>query len=127
VPVRVLLVDDEPMFLAALHALLDRDRRIDVVGSADNGRTAIELARRMKPDVVLVDLAMPGVDGFEVTRHVVSSDSSARVVAVSGLSHDDDVEKARAAGATAFLLKGGLEDEIADAIVAASESGQALA
>jgi DNA-binding NarL/FixJ family response regulator len=122
--IRVLLVDDEPMFLEALRALLDHDDRIDVVGATDSGHEALELARREHPDVALVDLAMPGVDGFEVTRELLASDAAASVVAVSGLSHEGDAERALQAGASAFLLKGGLYDEVAETIVAASEQAR---
>jgi two-component system, NarL family, response regulator DesR len=123
-PIRVLLVDDEPMFLAALRALLDHDDRIVVVGAAESGRVALELARREHPDVALVDLAMPDVDGFEVTRELLSSDAAASVVAISGLSHAGDAERALQAGATAFLFKGGLYDEVAETIVAVSEQAR---
>ena len=117
-PIRVLLVDDEPMFLEALRALLEHDERIDIVATADTGEEAVGLARERKPDVALVDLAMPGLDGFELTRALVPS---TRVVAVSGLSSPLDAERALDAGASSFLLKGGLYEEIAEAIVAVSD------
>jgi DNA-binding NarL/FixJ family response regulator len=119
--IRVLLVDDEPMFLEALEALLATDARIDVVGKADNAATAMELAEERHPDVAIVDLAMPGLDGFALTRKLLAERAARRVVAVSGLSQERDVQQALAAGASAFLLKGGLYSEVADAIVAASE------
>jgi two-component system, NarL family, response regulator len=115
--VRVLLVDDEPLFLAALSALLEHDERVDVVGTA-TGEDAVELVRAYRPDVALVDLGMPGVDGFELTRRLVATDPAPRVVAVSGFA---DGERAREAGASEFLLKGGLYDEVAETIVAVSE------
>jgi DNA-binding NarL/FixJ family response regulator len=128
VPIRVLLVDDEPMFLEALTALLEHDERISVVATADSGEVAVELARERRPDVALVDLAMPGLDGFALTRELVRSEPATRVVAVSGLSSPHDAERALDAGASGFLLKGGLYNEIADAIVAASiEPGEARA
>jgi two-component system response regulator DesR len=119
-PIRVLLVDDEPMFLEALQALLENDSRIAVVAATDNSEQAVALARSRKADVALVDLAMPGLDGFELTRKLVASDAHPRVVAVSGLSEPSDAKRALDAGASGFLLKGGLYGEIADAIVAAS-------
>lgn len=115
--VRVLLVDDEPMFLEALRALLEHDDRIDVVGTA-SGKDAVELVQACRPDVALVDLGMPGIDGFELTRRLVAADPAPRVVAVSGSA---DGERAREAGASEFLLKGGLHDEVAETIVAVSE------
>jgi two-component system NarL family response regulator len=115
--VKVLLVDDEPMFLEALTALLEQDERIDVVGTT-TGEDAVELARACHPDVALVDLGMPGIDGFELTRKLVSDEPAPRVVAVSGSA---DAERAREAGACEFLLKGGLHDEVAETIVAVVE------
>jgi DNA-binding NarL/FixJ family response regulator len=120
VTIRVLLVDDEPMFLQALSALLDHDERVEIVGAADTSRRAIELARDEHPDVALVDLAMPGMNGFELTKALLANEPALRVLAVSGLSHESDVAQALEAGATAFLLKGGLYDEVGDAIVAAA-------
>jgi DNA-binding NarL/FixJ family response regulator len=119
--IRVMLVDDEPMFLEALEALLETDARIDVVGKAGSAAAALAMAEAQHPDVALVDLAMPDVDGFELTRQLLADHAARRVLAVSGLSHASDVEEALAAGASAFLLKGGLYSEVADAIVAASE------
>ncbi|HEY2371640.1 MAG TPA: response regulator transcription factor [Gaiellaceae bacterium] len=125
-PIRVLLVDDEPMFLAALRALLEHDKRISVVATAGSGEEAVLLARVRKPDVALVDLAMPGLDGFDLTRELVAGEAGPRVVAVSGLSNPLDAERARDAGASSFLLKGDLFGEIAETIVAVSgEPGQA--
>ena len=120
-PIRVLLVDDEPMFLEAVRALLDLDERIDVVGTSDNGESALELADERRPDVALVDLAMPGMNGYEVTKRLLKNLPSMRVLAVSGLSSEHDEDRAREAGATAFLLKGGLHHEVAEAIVAAAQ------
>jgi DNA-binding NarL/FixJ family response regulator len=119
-PIRVLLVDDEPMFLEALSALLEHDERIVVVARAKTGTEAMELARERRPDVALVDLALPDVDGFELTRALRSRADGPAVLAVSGLSHEQDVDRALEAGAFAFLLKGGLHHEVAEAIVAAS-------
>jgi DNA-binding NarL/FixJ family response regulator len=118
-PVRVLLVDDEPMFLEALQALLETDSRVSVVASADNGVDAVALALSERPDVALVDLALPGTSGFETTRRLIAEAPPIKVVVISGLSDGSEMNAARDAGATRFLLKGGLHDEIADAIVAA--------
>jgi DNA-binding NarL/FixJ family response regulator len=120
VRIRVLLVDDESMFLAALRALLEHDDRLEVVGDANNAADALDLASRVAPDVVLIDLALPGVDGFEITRQLIDQAPGLKVIAVSGLSDDNAETAALAAGATTFLFKGGLHEEIADAIVAAA-------
>jgi DNA-binding NarL/FixJ family response regulator len=119
-PIRVLLVDDEPMFLEALKALLDDDDRVEIAGATSDGESAIELADRVHPDVALVDLAMPGMSGFELTRKLLANAPALHVIAVSGLSHENDATRALEAGATSFLMKGGLYSEVGDAIVAAT-------
>jgi DNA-binding NarL/FixJ family response regulator len=116
-PVRVLLVDDEPMFLEALQALLEVDARVTVVAVAANGPDAIALAVKERPDVALVDLALPGVDGFETTRLLRAQAPAVKVVVISGLSDGTEEDAAHAAGATGFLFKGGLHNEIGNAIV----------
>ena len=118
--VRVLLVDDEPMFLEALRALLDRDDRVEIVGAAADAEQALDLARALRPDVAVVDLRLRGTSGFDLTRSLLADEPALRVLAVSGLSHESDVHMALEAGATAFLLKGGLHHEVGDAIVAAA-------
>jgi DNA-binding NarL/FixJ family response regulator len=119
-PTRVLLVDDHAMFLAALRALLEHDERIEIVGETDNGAHALELDDELQPDVALVDLQLPVMDGFETTRRLLARRPQLRVVAVSGMSSEGVAERAAAAGAERFLFKGGLHDEIADAIVSRS-------
>jgi DNA-binding NarL/FixJ family response regulator len=119
-PVRVLLVDDHAMFLAALHALLDQDERVEIVGETDNGAHALELEEELHPDVALVDLQLPVMDGFETTRRLHERRPDLRVVVISGVSTDGVAEQAAAAGADAFLFKGGLHDEIVDTILQAS-------
>ena len=120
--IRVMLVDDEPMFLQAVQALLELDDRIEVVGTSETGESALEVADRQHPDVALVDLGMPGMDGYEVTELLLEHEPALRVLAVSGLSTERDQLRAHEAGATAFLLKGGLHGEVAEAIVAAAGS-----
>jgi DNA-binding NarL/FixJ family response regulator len=115
--VRVLLVDDEPMFLEALKALLEADDRVDVVAVAHNGADAVEIAEKVRPDVALIDLALPGLDGFDTTRLLRTRAPAIKVVVISGLSDGTEATAAREAGATRFLFKGGLHDEIANAIV----------
>jgi DNA-binding NarL/FixJ family response regulator len=116
-PVRVLLVDDEPMFLEALKALLGADERVTVVAVAGNGPDAVALALETKPDVALVDLALPGVGGLETTRLLLAQTPAMKVVVLSGRSDGAGASDAHEAGATHFLFKGDLHDEIADAIV----------
>ena len=106
------------MFVEALRALLATDERVDVIGATDNGADALELAAAKCADVALVDLALPGFDGLETTRLLIESQPELRVVVLSGSAVGNDAQAALDAGATCFLLKGDLHDEIADAIVA---------
>jgi DNA-binding NarL/FixJ family response regulator len=119
-PVRVLLVDDHAMFIAALRALLDQDERVEIVGETDNGAHALELDEELHPDVALIDLQLPVMDGFETTKRLHERRPDLRVVVISGVSTEGVAEQASAAGADAFLFKGGLHDEIVDTILEAS-------
>ena len=102
-----------------VQALLEADGRLNVVGVAGNGPDAIALALREHPDVALVDLALPGFDGYETTRQLLAQTPAMKVVVLSGLSDGTEADAAHDAGATGFLFKGGLHDEIAEAIVGA--------
>jgi DNA-binding NarL/FixJ family response regulator len=123
-PIRVLLVDDEPIFLEAVRALLDLDARVTVVGASDNGEQALALAQREQPEVALVDVRLPTMDGAEITRRLLAQDTRLKVIALTGAGDEDTTAALRAAGATHFLVKGGLHDEIVDSIVAAASSEQ---
>jgi DNA-binding NarL/FixJ family response regulator len=119
-PVRVLIVDDQPMFVFALRELLREDERIHVVGSTDNAAHAIEIATSDPVDVVLMDLTMPGIDGLEATRTLRRQAPETRVVVVTGRVDRADELAATAAGAVAFMRKGGLGHEVGDALVRAA-------
>lgn len=119
-PVRVMLVDDHPGFLAAMKALLATDTRVSVVGATDNAAHALEVATAATPEVALVDLAMPGLDGFVTTRLLRDAVPGLRVMVVSGVADDGAEARAVAAGACTFLVKGRLGPEVADAILAAA-------
>ncbi len=104
-PIRVLLVDDNPRFRAVLRALLERDEAIVVVGEADRGDMIIELAVQHEPDVVLMDLSMPGVDGLQATLALKSQFPGIEIVMLSMSDDADDVGSVLAGGASAFLNK----------------------
>jgi DNA-binding NarL/FixJ family response regulator len=116
-PVRVMLVDDQQMFVAALRALLEHEDGIEVVAATDNGAHALELDHAIHPDVALVDLDLPLMDGFETTRRLVAQHPGLRVVVISGLSGNGVAVRAAEAGASGYLFKGGLHAEIVDAIL----------
>jgi DNA-binding NarL/FixJ family response regulator len=122
---RVLVADDHPAYRRGLEAMLRDVGGIDVVGVAATGEEAVDLARRVAPDVVLMDLRMPGVDGIEATRRVIGHDPTVAVVVLTMLDDDGSVFAAMRAGALGYLLKGADQDEIVRAIRAAA-AGEVL-
>jgi DNA-binding NarL/FixJ family response regulator len=105
---RVLLVDDDPFFAEALSTLLGRDDRIKVVGSAGNGAEALALAEELRPNVVLMDVHMPVMDGFEATRRIRASFPGTRVVFLTSTSSPEIAEQAFLSGGDGFLTKDSL-------------------
>jgi DNA-binding NarL/FixJ family response regulator len=103
--VRVLIVDDDDLMRAGLRAVLSSDESVLVVGEAADGGDAIEVARHLSPDVVLMDVRMPGVDGIEATGGVLAAVPAAKVVILTTFEDDDYVFGALSAGASGFLLK----------------------
>jgi len=105
--VRVLIADDQQLVRTGFRMILDAEPDIDVVGEATNGREAVAMARELGPDVVLMDIRMPELDGIEATRRVVQhdSDASTRVLMLTTFDLDEYVYDALRAGASGFLLK----------------------
>jgi DNA-binding NarL/FixJ family response regulator len=122
--IRVLLVDDDDLMRAGLRAVLRSDPTVEVVGEAANGRAAVAAARARKPDVVLMDVRMPDLDGIAATREVVAVSPEARVVILTTFEQDDYIFGALSAGASGFLLKRTSPEELLAAIhtVAAGDS-----
>lgn len=103
--VRLLLADDDRLFAESLMSILSEDERIEVIGIAKNGEEAVELAAELQPDVVLMDLKMPLMDGLEATRRIRETELPAQILLLTGGETDVRSEDATAAGATAFLRK----------------------
>ena len=101
---RLLIADDHALFRQSLRALLE-SRGIEVVGEAVDGRQAIELAGRLKPDIVLMDLGMPELGGLEATRRLAATQPSVRVIVLTASTEDEDLFEALKAGAQGYLLK----------------------
>jgi DNA-binding NarL/FixJ family response regulator len=122
--VRVLLVDDDDLMRAGLKAVLSSDGRVEVVGEAANGREAIERVRALEPDVVLMDVRMPDLDGIAATKEIVAVSPDAKVVILTTFEDDDYIFGALSAGASGFLLKRTGPEELLAAIqtVAAGDS-----
>ena len=104
-PVRVLLVDDDALMRAGLAAVLSSDDDVLVVGEAEDGAVALERVRQHEPEVVLMDVRMPGVDGIAATREIVAAAPEARVVILTTFEDDEYIFGALTAGASGFLLK----------------------
>ena len=121
---RVLLVDDHDLFRTGLKNLLE-EHGVQVVGEAPNGQTALRLVPELVPDVVIMDLNMPGLSGVETTRHLTSMAPLARVVVLTISVDDDDVMNAVMAGACGYLLKDSSIDDLLTGIRAAAE-GESL-
>ena len=120
-PVRVLVADDEPLFIENVQALVAHDERVEVVGRATNGQEAVDLAIALAPDVVLVDLLMPVLDGIEATRRIRERLPEACVLVLTGASVATDVDRAREAGVAAFLTKDRIGTQLVDAILEVAE------
>jgi DNA-binding NarL/FixJ family response regulator len=116
-PLRVLIADDHRLFAEALEAILATDERIEVVGQASDGSQAVELAQKLDPDVVLMDVSMPVLDGFEATREIRSRSEGIRVLMLTGSNSRADVDRSREAGASGYVTKDRIASELVTAIV----------
>jgi DNA-binding NarL/FixJ family response regulator len=119
---RVLLVDDDRLFAESVAARLGDDGRMDVIGIAADGGEAIALAEELEPDLVLMDIAMPGLDGVEATREIVRRSPSTRVVMLTASEGRSDAEMSGDAGAIGYLHKSELDSpHVADSLLALVE------
>ena len=123
-PVRVLLVDDDDLMRAGLKAVLSSDSAIEIVGEAGDGRDAVAQARARRPDVVLMDVRMPGLDGITATRDVLAISPEIKVAILTTFEEDDYIFGALDAGASGFLLKRTRPEDLMAAVhtVAAGEA-----
>jgi len=116
VSVSVVIVDDHPVFRAGLAALLDSEPGIQVVGEGDSGAAAVRLAADLQPDVIVMDLHMPDVDGVEATRSIAQTSPRIAVLVLTMFDDDDSVFAAMRAGARGYLLKGSNQAEVVRAV-----------
>lgn len=115
-PIRVMLVDDHPAFRKGMAALIESEPGLEVVAQTGDGREALSLYRQKKPDVVLMDLRLPGIGGVEATMAIRKEFSDARVIVLTTFDTDEDIYRAVQSGAKSFLLKDTPEDELAATI-----------
>jgi DNA-binding NarL/FixJ family response regulator len=124
-PTRVLIVDDQMMVREGFSVLLNAQQDIEVVGEAVDGFGAIEQVAALRPDVVLMDIRMPGLNGLEATREIMAADAGARVLVLTTFDLDEYVYQALRAGASGFLLKDASARQLADAVRIVAD-GEAL-
>lgn len=117
--IKVLIVDDHQIVRQGLRTFLELQEDIDVIGEAGDGIAAVEMVLNLKPDVVLMDLVMPHLDGIDATRQVKSSSAGVKVIALTSFTEDDKVFPAIQAGASSYLLKDVSPDDLVEAIRAA--------
>ena len=124
-PIRVLIADDHPVFRDGLAAMLNLGPGTELAGAAATGAEAVELARAAQPDVVLMDLRMPGINGVEATRAIVADSPHVAVIVLTMIDDDDSVFAAMRAGARGYLLKGADAAQIRRAVASAA-AGEAV-
>lgn len=123
--IKVLFVDDHEMVRIGVSSYLSAQPDIEVIGEADNGKTAIELALQLRPDIILMDLVMHEMDGVEATRRIMEKWQDAKIIIVTSFLDDEKVYPALEAGATSYMLKTSKASEIANA-VRATYHGQSI-
>jgi DNA-binding NarL/FixJ family response regulator len=120
--IRVLIADDHPLMRKGLADILNGVEGIEVVGAAEDGAAAVALAYAVKPDIVLMDISMPGMDGIEATEKLVEMDSHVRVVMLTSYSEREKITQALAAGAVSYLTKDAPPEAVIRAIRSAAQS-----
>jgi DNA-binding NarL/FixJ family response regulator len=125
--IRVLLVDDQGLVRAGFRMILSAEPDLEVVGEAGDGREAVTLAESLAPDVVLMDVRMPGLDGIEATRRITARDDAPRVLVLTTFDLDEYVYASLRAGASAFLLKDAPEQQLLAAIRVVADGGSLFA
>jgi DNA-binding NarL/FixJ family response regulator len=113
---RILLADDQALVRAGFRMILEAQPGLEVVGEASDGAEAVTLARQIQPDIILMDIRMPGIDGIEATRRLVQSGGVGRVLMLTTFDHDDHVYESFRAGASGFLLKNAPPEQLVAAV-----------
>jgi len=121
-----MLVDDQSLFREALRTLLALQEDFDIVAEAENGERALELAKKLKPDVVLMDLRMPVMGGVEATRRMAQASPASRVVVLTTFDEDEEIFEAMRAGALGYLLKACSAEKLCESIRAAAKGTSVL-
>ncbi len=125
--VRTLIADDQTLFRVGLARLLEEDERVEIVGQAGDGAEAVKLAGSLKPDVVLMDLKMPNLDGIEATRQIVAVHPGVKVLLLTTFEVDTHVIEALKAGASGYILKDSRPDSIVSSLLAVMAGERVMA
>jgi DNA-binding NarL/FixJ family response regulator len=115
--IRVLIADDHRLFSEALEAILTADGRVEVVGHAADGAEAVKLALELEPDVVVMDISMPVMDGFQATRQIRKQQPQASILVLTSSDSGSDLDRAREAGAAGYVTKDRIAAELIEAIL----------
>jgi DNA-binding NarL/FixJ family response regulator len=126
-PVRIIVVDDQALFRTGLARLLNEDERIDVVGLAEDGLAALDVVAKLRPDVVLMDLKMPNLDGIEATRRMLASNPETKVLILTSFDADTSIIQALKAGAAGYVLKDSQAEAIVSSILAVMSGERVMA
>lgn len=121
--IRVLLVDDHPVVRIGLRAMINSEPDMEVVGEAENGNEAIAQAQRLTPDVIVMDISMPEMDGLEASRHILNSDLETQVLILTVHAHERYLFPVLKAGAAGYVLKSTVDTELIDAIRTVARGG----
>jgi DNA-binding NarL/FixJ family response regulator len=125
VPIRVLIADDHPLYRDGMRGLLDSETGTEVVGEASSGEEAIKLAKTLQPDVILMDIKMPGINGIEATREILDTNPQVGILMVTMFEDDDSLFAAMRAGARGYFLKDSTGEAVVHAIRAVA-GGEAI-
>ncbi len=120
-PIKVLLVEDHTMTRMGLQLALEKIEDIELVGEAEDGENAVGLAKQLTPDVILMDIGLPGIDGIEATQRIKDARLDAKILIFTSRDNEDDVFAAFGAGADAYIMKGANPDQLTSAIRAVNE------
>ncbi|MFF1794352.1 response regulator transcription factor, partial [Kitasatospora sp. NPDC058263] len=125
-PIRVVIADDEPMVRAGVRAVLTTDPGIEIVAETGDGRDAVELVRRHRPDVVVLDIRMPGTDGITAAAEIRRSGAATGIVMLTTFGEDDFILRALGGGANGFLIKSGAPEELIAGVRAVADGAAYL-
>jgi DNA-binding NarL/FixJ family response regulator len=125
--IRVVIADDQALVRAGFHAILESQDDIEIAGEATDGQEAVELAREVRPDVVLMDIRMPGLDGIEATRRLLRDEGAPKVLMLTTFDLDEYLYEAMRAGASGFLLKDVPREQLINAVRTVAEGDALLA